>query len=225
MIDTRIVVNTLKSESSPRGRPRLCARAAGGLIAAVAALALAAPVQAGGRSKKSRSKAPKTTRPVLGSPTAKVKIVVYGDMQCPFTRILMTRTLPRLVKAYPKKVQVIWRDNPLRFHRGAMPAAVAGREVFKQRGSKAFYAFQKLVFANMRIIDATNLAAWAKQVGADSGKVSAALTGTAHRAWIKKDQQSAASRGARGTPTSFVNGQKMRGSQPYDKFKAVVDSL
>lgn len=207
MIDTRIAVNTL--------------------IAVVAALALAAPVQAGGRSKKggSKGKGPKTTRPVLGSPQAKVKIVVYGDMQCLFTKRLMTQTLSRLVKAYPKKVQVVWRDNPLSFHRSALPAAVAGREVFKQRGSKAFFAFQRLVFANMRAIDATNLTAWAKQVGADSAKVTAALTGTAHRSWIKKDQQSAASRGAKGTPTSFVGGQKVRGSQPYHKFKTLVDSL
>jgi len=205
MIDTRIGLNTL--------------------IAAVATLALAAPVRAGGRSKKNAGKGPKTTRPVLGSPKAKVKIVVYGDMQCPYTKRLMTRTLPRLVRDYPKKVQIVWRDNPLSFHRGALPAAVAGREVFQQRGSKAFFAFQRLVFTNMRQIDATNLAAWAKQVGADSAKVAAALNGTAHRAWINKDQQSAVSRQATGTPTSFVNGRKVRGSQPYQKFKILVDSL
>lgn len=195
------------------------------LLAVVAALALSMPVQAGGRSKPGTSKGPKTTRPVLGSPKAKVKIEVYGDMQCPYTKRLMTRVLPRLVKAYPKKVQVIWRDNPLAFHKGALPAAVAGREVFMQRGSKAFYAFLKLVFANSRAVDATNLAAWAKQVGANSAKVSAALAGNAHRAWITKDQQSASSRNARGTPTSFINGQKLRGAQPYHKFKAIVDSL
>jgi len=29
--------------------------------------------------------------------------------------------------------------------------------------------------------------------------------------------------GARGTPTSFVNGHYLRGAQPYEKFKAAVD--
>ena len=195
------------------------------LLAVVAALAFSMPVRAGGRSKPGTSKGPKTTRPVLGSPKAKVKIEVYGDMQCPYTKRLMTQVIPRLVKAYPNKVQVIWRDNPLAFHKGALPAAMAGREVFLRGGSKAFYAFQKLVFANMRAIDATNLAAWAKQAGANSAKVTAALGRNAHRAWITKDQQSAKSRGIRGTPASFINGQKLRGAQPYHKFKAIVDSL
>jgi len=195
------------------------------------ALILATPVQAGGCSHKpwgnGQTKGPgaKTSHPVLGNPAAPVKIVVYGDMQCPFTRRLMTKTLPRLVKAYPKKVQVLWRDNPLVFHKGALPAARVGREVFKQRGSKAFFAFQKLVFKNIRSINAANLVAWARQVGANSAKVTAVLAGTAHTSWIQQDQQSGKSRGVRGTPSSFVNGQNVSGSAPYKKFKAIVDSL
>ncbi len=209
-------------------KPKIVARS---LMAGLATLAmvLSTPAQAGGRSHKGGSqgkgKAAKTTHPVLGSPAAPVKIDVYGDMQCPFTRRLMTRTMPQLLKAYPKKVQIVWHDNPLRFHRGALPAARAGREVFKQRGSKAFFAFLKLVFANARSIDATNLAAWAKQVGADSAKVSAVLAGTAHQGWIKKEQASAKARGVRGTPSSFVNGRNIRGSAAYSKFKVLVDSL
>ncbi len=197
-----------------------------GALAALVAVVQAGPVRAGGRSKNvGKNTAPKTTRPVLGSTKAKVKIVVYGDMQCPYTKRLMTQTIPALVKAYPKKVQVIWHDNPLAFHKGALPAAVAGREVFRQRGSKAFYAYLKLVFANQRKIDNANLATWAQLVGADSSKVTAALTGTSHRGWIKKDQQSARARGARGTPTSFINGRKLRGSQPIHKFKAIIDTF
>ncbi len=198
------------------------------VLVLVLALAPATPVLAGGRSHKAgqgSGKAAKTLHPVWGSPKAPVKIEVYGDMQCPYTRRLMTQTMPRLVKAYPKKVQIVWHDNPLRFHRGALPAARAGREVFTQRGSKAFFAFLKLVLANARSIDATNLAAWAKRVGADSAKVTAVLAGTAHQSWLKKEQQSAASRGARGTPTSFVNGQRVRGAQPFSKFKAIVDTM
>lgn len=207
MIDTRIAVTTF--------------------IAAVAALSQSAstPVWAGGRSKPGSSKGPKTSHPVLGSPKARVKIVVYGDLLCPYTKRLMTRVMHPLVKAHPNKVQVVWRDNPLGWRRGAVPAAVAGREVFRQRGSKAYFAFQKLVFANVRSIDATNLAIWAQRVGANAGKVTAALSGNAHRSWIKKDQQAAKSQGVTGTPSSFVNGQKVTGAQPYHKFKALVDAL
>jgi protein-disulfide isomerase len=211
MINTKIVANVL------------CA----GVATLALVLAVPVPVQAGGRSHRltNKPKRAKTPHPVLGNPGALVRIVVYGDMQCPYTRILMTRTLPQLLKAYPKKVQVIWRDNPLLFHRGALPAARAGREVFKQLGSKAFFAFQKLVFANLRSIDVTNLVAWAQRVGANSAKVSAVLAGTAHQSWIKKDQQHAKSRGVKGTPSSFVNGQNVRGSASYKKFKTLVDSL
>ena len=182
---------------------------------------------AGGRNKPhmGQTKQRKDKRPTLGNRRAKVTIEIFGDFQCPFTKRLLERVVPQLIKSYPQKVKVVWRDMPLPFHKQALPAAMAAREVFRQRGSAAFWAFQKKVHANMRQITDANLALWAQQVGADSAKVTSALTARTHEAAVKADIAEARRRGVRGTPSNFVNGQKLVGSQPFSKFKRVIDSL
>jgi protein-disulfide isomerase len=41
---------------------------------------------------------------------------------------------------------------------------------------------------------------------------------------IDADQQLARSLGASGTPSFFINGRSLRGAQPFDAFKTVIDT-
>ncbi|MFH2009699.1 MAG: thioredoxin domain-containing protein [bacterium] len=201
------------------------------VLGALTALALGVTpgpsAHAGGRGKPhmGRTKQRKDVRPTLGNRKARVTVEIFGDLQCPFTKRMLQSVIPQLVRAYPKKVKVVWRDMPLGFHRQAMPAAIAAREVFRQLGSKGFWAFQAKVFAGVQQIDDANLALWAGQVGADGAKVTSALQSRRHKAAVKADVVEAQRRGVRGTPSSFVNGQKLVGSQPLHKFRQLIDAL
>lgn len=159
-----------------------------------------------------------------GPASARVTIQVFSDFQCPFCSRLVP-TLDRLVEAYPRDVRVIFRDYPLPFHTSAMPAAEAAREVFRQRGSEAFWRYHDLLFANQRQLDEDTLVRLADQVpGVRSAGVRRALEDGTHRAAVQADMQAITDAGAPiGTPSAFINGRLIQGAQPYEAFAAAVN--
>lgn len=198
-----------------------------GALAVVFALALAPKVEAGSRGPRPGTRTTTKARgkyPYLGNPKAKVIIEVFGDFQCPWTR-RFAPMLPKLAKAYPKKVKIIWRDFPLQFHRRAMPAAIAAREVFRQRGTKGFMIIATKIFTNPRKLTDQNLVLWAGQAGANTAKVSSALKTSKYRAAIRKEMKQAQTRGVRGTPTILVNGGPYKGRRTLSAFRKTIDAL
>ncbi|HSN84234.1 MAG TPA: thioredoxin domain-containing protein [Polyangiales bacterium] len=162
--------------------------------------------------------------PTKGPANAKVVIQEFSDFQCPFcSRVLPT--LDQLMKEYGDKVQIIWRDYPLPFHKDAHLAAQAAREVFVQKGDKAFWAYHDLLFQNQRALGRENLEKYAQQIGGiDMKAFKAALDSGKHKATVDADMAAVSKAGARiGTPSFFINGKLLQGAQPYPAFKAAVD--
>src|SRR5690606_25569576 len=76
--------------------------------------------------------------PVRGSRSAPVTLVVFSDFECPFCKKLHG-TLRELQGRYgPKQVRIVWKHNPLPFHKNARPAAEAAAAVLEHRGPGAF---------------------------------------------------------------------------------------
>ncbi len=65
--------------------------------------------------------------------------------------------------------------------------------------------------------------AYAKELGLNVSKWKAAMESDAIASQIKAEQTQANKVGARGTPTSFINGKKLRGAQPIEAFKKAID--
>jgi protein-disulfide isomerase len=163
--------------------------------------------------------------PSKGSAGAKVVIQEFSDFQCPFCG-RVNPTIAQLMKEYGDKVQIVWRDYPLPFHKDAQPAAQAAREVFAQKGDKAFWAYHDLLFQNQKALSRPNLEKFAEQVGGiDMKAFKAALDSGKHKAAVDADIAAVANAGARiGTPSFFINGKLLQGAQPYAAFKAAVDA-
>jgi protein-disulfide isomerase len=160
-------------------------------------------------------------RPYKGAKNAKVVIAEWSEFQCPWCK----RTNPlfeKLLKKFPNDVKLVWFDFPLRFHKQAMPAAIAAWEVFQQKGNKAFWAFHDKVFANNRNITTENLAKWAKEVGANPKKVTAAVKEKKHQKVVRASMRAGQKIGVRGTPTVIINGKKYRGRRDPDTVAAVI---
>src|SRR5262245_1650576 len=81
---------------------------------------------------------PVTARdPQWGDFAAPVTIVEFGDFECPFT-VRVRATMLEIQKIYgPRKVRLVWKHNPLPFHKTARPAADAANTVFGLGGSDA----------------------------------------------------------------------------------------
>jgi protein-disulfide isomerase len=163
--------------------------------------------------------------PTKGAKNAKVVIQEFSDFQCPFCS-RVNPTVAQVIKEYGDKVQIVWRDYPLPFHKDAQPAAQAGREVFAQKGDKAFWAYHDLLFQNQKTLSRENLEKLAEQVGGiDMKAFKAALDSGKHKAAVEADMAVVAKAGARiGTPSFFINGKLLQGAQPYPAFKAAIDA-
>ncbi len=125
------------------------------------------------------------------------------------------------METWPNDVRIVFKHNPLGFHKQAMPAAKATMAAHQQG---KFWEYHDIAFANAKRLDEASLEGYAEQLG---------LNMADFRAWrdsqevldkILHDQKSMVGHGARGTPASFVNGKHVKGAQPFEKFKAVIEA-
>lgn len=161
--------------------------------------------------------------PVWGSRTAPVTLVLFSDFECPFcTRV--EATITQLKEKYgADKLRVVWKSNPLPFHKSARPASVAAETVFRLGGSKAFWKFHDLAFANQKSLTPENFEQWAVQAGVDKAKFKAAYDKQEYAAKVDADMAIGKTAGVTGTPASFINGVFLSGAQPTEKFTAIID--
>jgi protein-disulfide isomerase len=163
--------------------------------------------------------------PVLGPDDALVTVVVFSDFQCPFCS-RVEPTLARLRTEYGRDLRIVWMNNPLPFHQNAEPAAEAAMEVFTQTGARGFWAFHDLLFENQQHLERADLERYAATIrGVHMRHFRAALDGHSHRAAIEANQALARSLGASGTPSFFINGRNLRGAQPIEAFRTLIDEV
>lgn len=160
--------------------------------------------------------------PSTGPDTALVTIVEVSDFECPFCKRVLP-TVDRIKKEYGNDVRVVWANNPLPFHSKAKPAAEAALEAYAQGGSEKFWKMHDKLFENQKALGRNDLEKYAKSLDLDLTKFRRALDSHTHAKSIAADQAMAARFDARGTPAFFINGRKLMGAQPYDKFKEIID--
>jgi protein-disulfide isomerase len=164
-------------------------------------------------------KVPVGSSPERGQKTAKVTIVQFSDFQCPYCS-RVEPTITDLEKDYGKDVRVVWKNNPLPFHQNAMPAAKAAMAAGQQG---KFWEMHDKLFADQAHLDPATYEKYAQELGLNMSKFKSALTDSKLEADIKADQALASRFGAQGTPGFFINGRTLRGAQPKEAFKAVID--
>jgi len=79
------------------------------------------------------------------------------------------------------------------------------------------------MFANYRNLKRPDLDKYAQEVGLNMARYKTAMDTHKFKAQIEADQKQAASLGARGTPAFFINGRQLRGAQPFESFKKIID--
>ncbi len=190
-----------------------------------AALKSRSPQQADTRTIEEKIKNPVKVdlgkSPIKGTANAPIMIVEFSEFQCPFCA-RVEPTLKQLLNDYKGKIGITFRHNPLPFHKNAMSAskaALAGREQGK------FWEMHEALFNNQKDLSDENILKLAKQVGLNSAKFKTDWKSNKFDAEIEKDMQDARSLGASGTPSFFINGVSLRGAQPVDSFKAVIDKI
>ena len=158
--------------------------------------------------------------PFKGAANAPVTIVEFSDFQCPFCS-RVNPTIDQIMKTYPGKVKVVFKQMPLAFHKDAPLAAEA---TLAANAQGKFWEFHDKLFANQKAIKRPDLDRYAQELGLNMAQFKADLDSGKYKAAVAKDMADAQKAGIRGTPNFLINGERLTGAQPFDKFKAVIDA-
>jgi protein-disulfide isomerase len=156
--------------------------------------------------------------PTLGPKKALITVVVYGGLQCRYTRKAI-RTLRAIRKARPKEMRLVFKHYPLRMHRRSLAAARAAVEAHKQG---RFWRFLDRLAAAGWKLSTADLERAGRKAGLKTGSIRAALKAGRHRTVVLADKVEGARVRVRGTPTIFINGTRVSGAKPAAAFRKLI---
>ena len=159
--------------------------------------------------------------PVEGPKDAPITVIEYTEFQCPYCR-KGSETIHKIMETYPKKVRLVFKNNPLKFHAQALPAAKAALAANKQG---KFWEYHDLLFKNSSGLTEEMYLKWAQDLGLDIEKFNKDRNSEEIAKQIKDDQAQAAKHKLTGTPMFIVNGVVVRGAQSLPHFIMVIDRL
>ncbi len=190
-----------------------------GAVPAAAAPTEGAKAGGGAATGEERYKVDIGSAPTKGPADALVTIVEFSDFECPFCS-RAHETMNQVMKAYGDKVRLVFKQNPLPFHPNAKACAKAALAAEEQG---KFWEMHDLIFGNQQDLSHETFVKYAGKLGLDVNKFTASMDSSKWDNIIDTDMKAAAMIGARGTPTFYVNGLLVRGAQPFDAFKTIID--
>lgn len=164
--------------------------------------------------------------PFLGNPNAPITIVVFGDFRCPNTKNAMP-IIKKLADTYGYKVKLIFRNFPGEsIHPGATRLAYVGVCAYNQGKywNVSDYLFAKKDDLPIYLLSA-DMAALASETDLDLGKLNQCLDSSAASIKVNRDYADGYRFGVAGTPTFFVNGQKVQGVVPWEEWEKLVKNF
>jgi protein-disulfide isomerase len=174
-------------------------------------------------------------RPVRGNPDAKVTVINFDDLECPYCARMHTSLFPATIDRYKDKVRFIYKDDPLTdLHPWAMHAAVDANCIAAQ-SALVYWNFVDYIHAHGQEVNGEdrNLSksySTLDRIARDEATV-AKLDGAKLDACLAKQDETqvrasakeAESLGVDGTPALFVDGERINGAVPAEQVWLVID--
>lgn len=154
-------------------------------------------------------------RHLYGSAEAPIRIVEYGDFECPYCGRLHP-VLDELQRKHPE-VRLVFRHFPLRtLHPRAVPAAIVA-EAAGEQGK--FWEMHDMLFDNQRFLTDADLQHYAAELDVRPWD-----DVPRHQERIAADERSGVDSGVRGTPTLFIDGVRYQGPLDLGSIAKAVKS-
>lgn len=164
---------------------------------------------------------------IRGSLDAKVFIVEYSDLQCPYCANFHD-TAAQALETYGDDIAWVYRHFPLdSIHPKARPAALASECVAELGGEDAFWAFTDAIFANQTtaLNDMTSVVG---QLGLDTAAFDSCVASEKYADKVEAQYQEGIDAGVTGTPGNFIvntNGDvwTVPGAVPLSTLSPTID--
>lgn len=182
--------------------------------------------------------APRAADHRLGNPQAKVTVIEYSDLECPFCQRFHP-TMEAIIAEYGAQGNVGWvyRHFPLGIHPKAYPQALASECVAAKYGNEAFWKFIDTIMTDKKTVPdelsaEEGIRAAAVALGLGDGKdIAACVQNEEHKTIVENHKAEAAAGGLgqyeTGTPFSvIVSGDRryfIDGAQPYEVVKSLIE--
>jgi protein-disulfide isomerase len=174
-------------------------------------------------------------RPIRGNPDARVEIINFDDLECPYCAMLNDDILPETLDHYKDLIKIVYKDFPIEGHPWATRAAVDA-DCLASLNSSAYWAYIDYVHKNRVEINGPQM---------DLGKSFQALDNIASKIGgqsqvvepelamcLKQQDQSVVNSslklgralGLGGTPQVFVDGERLpAGARPTSELWPAID--
>lgn len=166
---------------------------------------------------------------VLGDPSAPVKIVEFGDYQCPGCAAFATRVKPALKAWYldTGKAQFIYYDYPLtEIHPHAVLAARAARCAGDQ---DRFWDYHDVLYARQsswafsRTAPTALFAEYAAELGLDRGAFDACVNSDEHVNVVTANRRLGEQLGVNATPTLIIDNRRVANPLDIELVSSVIE--
>lgn len=163
-----------------------------------------------------------TTPHIKGNPDAAVTLVEFSDLQCPACAAFQP-VLNEILATHGDNLKFEYKHFPLPIHPFAQPAAIAA-EAAGQQGK--FFEFHDALFANQQAWSSAAtpnvfFIQYAQELGLDIDKFRQHLGSSILRDKVRADMTEARELGLTGTPTFFLNGERMQ-IETFEDFAAQI---
>lgn len=168
---------------------------------------------------------------IRGNQNAKVTLVEYSDLECPFCKQFHP-TMKQLLTTYGNKIRWVYRHFPLPFHQNAQKEAEASECVAELGGNDAFWNYVDKIFerttSNGTGFALDQLGPLASEVGVSQQAFQTCLDSGKYAQLVKDEEADDQQAGVTGTPSTFIvnskgQSQLIVGAQPLDAFKTAID--
>jgi protein-disulfide isomerase len=175
-------------------------------------------------------------RPIRGDDAAKVEIINFDDLECPYCARLNNELSTQTLEHYKGLIKIVYKDYPIEeLHPWAMHAAVDAN-CLADLNSKAYWAFVDFVHAHERDISGAQFepaksflaldhiaGTFGTENKVDEAKLGICLKRQDETA-VRSSLKSGESLGLNATPQMFVNGERLpSGARPADELWPAID--
>jgi len=160
--------------------------------------------------------------PSFGASTAAVEIVEFAEFGCPYSResSLVVRAL---AEKYPEDVFFVYRDFPItEIHPVAQVAAEAAECA---RDQEKFWEYHDKLYQNQSGLTEADLTIFADELNMDTTLFDFCLASGKYTDEVIEDYADGFEAGVRGTPTFFINGNRIPGAIPAEILEAIIESV
>lgn len=157
----------------------------------------------------------------VGPKDARVVVVEFLDYQCPYCRqtVPVVRQLMHMYK--DASVRFVFRELPLvKIHPFALPAAEAALCAKEQ---SKYLELHDVFFLKQELIAPENMRSLIQEAGIDYPSFEKCFVESRYHQFVVKDLTDAQNLGLYGTPTFFINEERIVGAATLSDLQSIID--